>query len=70
MRDANGKSVALPIGVTNKFGYAIDFDRIARFVSITIDVEAIGERLYQLHSAAAKRGAPIKQVIFDLPYLP
>lgn len=70
VRDAKNRSVPLPTNVTNKFGYAIEFDRSGRFDEYAIDFEAIAEHLYQLHLAAQKERAPIKLVILDPPYLP
>lgn len=68
--DATGKSVPLPTGVTNEFGYQIDFDKKAQYQGLTIDFEAIGEHLYQLDIAAKAQGAGLALVIFDPPYLP
>ncbi|MFA6902761.1 MAG: penicillin-insensitive murein endopeptidase [Gallionellaceae bacterium] len=68
--DGTGQSVYLPAGVSNKFGYNIDFDADARFEGYTIDFEAISEHLYQLHVAAKAHGAGIALVILDPPYLP
>lgn len=68
--DGTGQSVCLPAGVSNKFGYNIDFDADARFEGYTIDFEAISEHLYQLHVAAKTHGAGIALVILDPPYLP
>lgn len=68
--DSSGKSIPLPTGALNKFGYGIDFDSNGKFESLTIDFEAIGEHLYQLSIAAQKANVPIDLVIFDPPYLP
>ena len=68
--DAAGRSVPLPIGVSNKFGYNIDFDANAKYQDYTIDFEALAEHLYQLDVAAKGRSADIARVIFDPPYLP
>src|SRR6185436_11752783 len=54
--DANGRSVPLPTGPFNKFGYGIEFDAGGRFGQLAIDFPAIGEHLYQLHRAARARG--------------
>jgi penicillin-insensitive murein DD-endopeptidase len=70
VRDASGRSVPLPTDITNKFGYAIEFDKSGRYGKYTIDFEALAEHLYQLHFAAKRQQAPIKLVIFDPPYLP
>ena len=65
----NGHSVYLPTGVSNKFGYNIDFDTNAKFEGYTIDFEAIAEHLYQLNVAAEAHGSGIALVILDPPYL-
>ena len=68
--DTEGRSVPLPTGPSNKFGYDIDFDKSGRFGKYLIDFDAIGEHLYQLHAAAQTEGAGITLVIFDPRYLP
>jgi penicillin-insensitive murein DD-endopeptidase len=69
VRNAKGKSVALPVSITNKFGYNIEFSAAAKFGEYEIDFEAIGEHLYQLDLAAKNLKAPIKLVIFDPAFL-
>jgi len=69
VRDGGGRSVRIPTGFTNKFGYDVDFDANGRFNGLTIDFNALAEHLYQLDVAAKKRGAAIAIVIFDPPYL-
>lgn len=68
--DSTGRSVSLPTGANNKFGYGIDFDGKAKYRNYVIDFEAIAEHIYQLDVAAKARGAGIALVIFDPPYLP
>ena len=70
VRDRAGRSVPLPTGVTNRFGYDIDFDKNGQFDKYSIDFPAMAEHLYQLHIAAKARGVGIALVIFDPPYLP
>lgn len=70
VRDRAGKPAVLPIGVTNKLGYDIEFDRGGRFGEYTIDYDAIAEHLYQLDVAARARGVGIAMVIFDPQYMP
>lgn len=65
-----GHSVPLPTGISNKFGYNINFDANAKFEIYTIDFEAIAEHLYQLDLAARTHGAGLALVIFDPPYMP
>jgi penicillin-insensitive murein endopeptidase len=70
VRDEGGRSIALPTGVANKFGYGIEFDSEARFKDLTIDFEAIAEHLHALHSAAKDQGIGLERVIFDPAFLP
>lgn len=68
--DSEGKSVPLPTGITNKFGYSIDFDAEARYEGLKIDFEAMAEHLYALSRAAESSGVGISRVIFERKYLP
>jgi penicillin-insensitive murein endopeptidase len=68
--DKSGKSVPLPTGITNKFGYAIEFDAQARYQDLSIDFEAITEHLYALFQASRENGIGISRVIFEKAYIP
>jgi len=68
--DQTNKSVPLPTGVINKFGYGIDFDKNANYQNYKIDFEAIAEHLYQLNMVAKAKKSGIALVIFDSTYLP
>lgn len=70
VRDRHGNSVPLPMGITNRLGYDIEFDAQARYADYRIDFSALAEHLYQLHLAAKARGAGIALVILDTPFLP
>lgn len=70
VRDGTGRSEAFPTNIANKFGYDIEFDSRAKFRDYTIEFDAIAEHLHALDTAAKKRKAPIKLVIFDPAYLP
>lgn len=70
VRNAEGASVAIPTGVTNRLGYDIEFDASANYGEYSIDFPALAEHLYQLHVAAKARGAGIALVILDPPFLP
>jgi len=70
VRDAQGRSVPLPSGIWNKFGYSIEFDSKGRFEDLTIDFEAIAEHLYALDAAAKAEGIALERVIFDPVLLP
>ena len=70
--DRQGRSVYLPTGLTNKLGYAIEFDSRGRFEEYTIDFEAMAAHLVALHKAALAEGIDIWRVIFApelQPYL-
>ncbi len=62
--NARGISVALPTGLTNKFGYAIEFDAVGQFADLQIDFEALGAHLLALQRTAIARGIQIDRVIF------
>ena len=70
VRDGSGRSVPLPAGVTNRFGYDIEFDGDGRFEEYTIDFDGLAEHLHELHRAAKVRNLGIALVILDPPYLP
>jgi len=70
VRNADGKSVPLPTGLTNKLGYDIEFDQAGKYAEYTIDFPALAEHLYQLQKAAQAKGSDISLVIFDTAYLP
>ena len=65
VRNAAGQSVPLPTGITNKFGYAIEFDRNGKYGEYTIDFPALAEHLYQLHRAAQARSVGLSLVILE-----
>jgi penicillin-insensitive murein endopeptidase len=70
--DRKGRSVYLPTGPTNKFGYAIEFDKQGKFKEYTIDFEAMAAHLVSLHKEALAVGIDIWRVIFApelQPYL-
>lgn len=62
--DRQGRSVYLPTGPTNKFGYAIEFDEQGKFKDYTIDFEAMAAHLVALHKEASAAGIGIWRVIF------
>lgn len=68
--DKAGRSVPLPTGPFNRFGYDVEFDRAGRHGDLTIDFQAIAEHLYQLDRAARAQGIGVALVIFDRAYLP
>jgi len=69
VKDRAGKPATLPIRVTNKLGYDIEFDSSGRFEEYTIDFESIAEHLYELDVAARARGVAIATVILDPEYI-
>jgi penicillin-insensitive murein DD-endopeptidase len=70
VKNARGDSVPLPIAVTNKLGYNIEFDSKGRYGEYSIDFPALAEHLYQLHLASKANGFGIALVIFDPVYFP
>lgn len=70
VRNADGKSVALPTNAANKFGYGIEFDAKARFGDSRIDFEAIAEHLHALYLAAEAHGIGLHRVIFEPAFIP
>lgn len=62
-----GRSVPLPAGAANRYGYDLEFDDAGRMGEYTIDFEALGEHLYRLHEAARAQGIGISRVIFEVP---
>ena len=65
VRDAAGRSVPLPSSLTNKFGYALEFDDTGKAGGYMIDFEAVGEHLYALAGAGQRMQVPVGRVIFD-----
>lgn len=63
----DGKSVALPASAFNKYGYDIEFDDRGVYQDYRIDWEALGEWIYQLHTAARRNAIEIRRVIFEVP---
>jgi penicillin-insensitive murein endopeptidase len=59
------ESVALPIGVFNKLGYNIEFDKQGRFEEFEIDFEAMAKHLRAVKNAADQLRVDIRVVIFD-----
>ncbi|NRF65491.1 penicillin-insensitive murein endopeptidase [Aquincola sp. S2] len=70
VRNQQGRSVPLPTGPSNRFGYDIEFDAEGRFGEYVIDFPALAEHLVQLHVAARARGVQLALVILDPRYLP
>ncbi len=70
--DRHGRSVYLPTGYFNRFGYAIEFDRHGRYKAYRIDFTAMAAHLKALDEAATAQGVRLQRVIFDpalQPYL-
>lgn len=70
VRNAAGKPVPLPTGITNKLGYDIEFDQDGKYNEFVIDFAALADHLYALHQAAEARRLGISLVILDPVYLP
>lgn len=69
VRDAKGKSVALPTALHQRFGYDIEFDAFGKYQQYSIDFPALAEHLYQLDIAARAANAGIGQVILDPAFM-
>ncbi len=70
--NADGNSVPLPTSITNKYGYAVEFDGEAQYEDLRIDFEAIAAHLAALKLSAKEHSIGIWRVIFDpelQPYL-
>jgi len=65
VKDQSGKPATLPIGISNKFGYNIEFDKRGHFDNMTIDFEAISDHLLALRKSADEHNLKIRRVIFD-----
>ncbi len=61
----SGKSLPLPTGITNKYGYSIEFDSIGRVDDLTIDFAALAAHIAAIRKAAEANGIGIWRVIFD-----
>lgn len=65
VRNAQGDSALLPIGLDNRLGYDIEFDQQGRYAALHIDYPAMTRHLWALHAAARQQGIAIQRVIFD-----
>ncbi len=65
VRNAQGDSALLPIGLDNRLGYDIEFDQQGRYAALHIDYPAMAQHLWALHAAARQQGIAIQRVIFD-----
>lgn len=63
--DENGRSVALPTNVFNKYGYDIDFTLDGRHEDKRVDFEAIAAHVAAIRTASEAAGVKIWRVIFD-----
>lgn len=63
--NARTESVPLPIGVLNKFGYAIEFDSNASYEGLRIDFETLAKHIQAIKIEADKINVGIRVVIFD-----
>jgi len=68
VRDEEGEPAVLPVGLSNKWGYGIDFDQKGVWQRLTLDFEAVALHLAALRRAARDRGVPIAKVVFYPPF--
>ncbi len=64
--DGEGRSVPLPTGPLNRYGYDLEFDDAGTSGELRIDFEALGAHLVALHQAAREADIDLWRVIFDL----
>lgn len=69
LTDESGKPAVVPVSVTNKFGYAVEFDKEGRGLAGRIDWKATGAHLAALREAGRKHGVGIKRVIITPEYI-
>lgn len=60
----------IPSHPFNRWGYAYDFDTLARSKKLHIDFESMATHLYLLQELGKKRKMSIKRIIFAPEYLP
>jgi penicillin-insensitive murein endopeptidase len=65
VRNTAGSIVEISTSLTEKFGYALEFDSSGKLGDLQIDFEAIAFHLAQLKHSAASRRARISLVVFD-----
>ncbi len=63
--DESGKSVPLPTGIFNKYGYGLDFDAEGHYENLAIDFEAMAAHILAIKNAAEANYVKIRRVIFD-----
>ncbi|MFK8011742.1 MAG: penicillin-insensitive murein endopeptidase [Marinicellaceae bacterium] len=64
VRDEFNQSVQLPTTVSNKFGYAIEFNKKGEFKNYKIDYESMALHIVELDKEARLQGIKLKRVIF------
>ncbi|TNF45220.1 replication initiation protein [bacterium] len=70
--DQDNRSVYLPTGALNNYGYSMEFDHEGRYKKYHTDFEAMGAHIVELHKESIKSAFGIRRVIYapDLqPYL-
>ncbi|HMW73289.1 MAG TPA: penicillin-insensitive murein endopeptidase, partial [Cellvibrionaceae bacterium] len=63
--DSKGVPAELPIGISNKLGYNLEFDSLGRSGGLSIDFESIAKHLDALFIAAKNQQSGIEVVIID-----
>jgi len=62
--DQNNQSTHFSTHVFNKYGYNVDFNSAGQYEEYTIDFDALGAHLVELHKASLKNGVDIWRVLF------
>ncbi len=68
MRTRDSSSTRLKTHLFNRWGYAYEFDSLARSGKIAIDFESMAAHLYFIKKLAAKHGLEFKHMIFEPAY--
>lgn len=64
VRTADGRSVPMPTGLFNRYGYDMEFDHRGRADDLHIDFNALAALILALDQAARDQGIAVRRVIF------
>lgn len=66
----DSSATVIPTHVFNRFGYAMEFDTMARSGKYLIDFESLAAHLYYLKICGPEHGVTIRRIIFAPEFLP